>query len=167
MVHQSMPVLSSMEHSALGVWVSQSTYGYYGVLAFHAVGLAMLVGTVYLADLRILGFVRGLAPGGLDRFVKIGIYGFFINALSGVAIFVAEANKAFYSHSFRWKMLLMVLGMISTVILRKTALQKAATWPGGEAPTGVKAHAILSIAVWTATIIVGRMMAYIEEFKAD
>lgn len=159
---QSMSVLDWMEQSALGVWVSQSPYGYYLMLGFHSVGLAMLVGIVYVIDLRILGLVRRIAPASLDRLLTIGMWGLFINALSGVAVFVSEANKAYYSSSFRWKMALVVVGTISAVILRKTALKNTVTWPGGEAPAGVKAHAVISIAIWTATIIVGRMMAYFE-----
>lgn len=158
-------VLDWMEQSPLGSWVATSTAGYYVMLAFHSTGLAMLVGSVFVADLRILGFARGISLPSLDRFVKIGIYGFLINALSGLAVFFSEANKAFYSTSFRWKMLLMALGMISTLVLRKTALRGAAAWADEEPPSHAKAQALLSMTLWTGTIIVGRMMAYLGDSK--
>lgn len=159
----SMTILDWMEQSGLGIWVAQSPAGYYIMLAFHSLGLATLVGTSYVVNFRVLGLTKLVPYTALDRFYKIGIYGFYINLLSGIAIFISEANKAFYSNSFRWKMLLMVLAMICTVTLHRTVLQRTETLKGGEAPAAAKTLAAASFLFWTATIIVGRMMAYLTD----
>lgn len=162
-----MSILDSMEQSALGVWVSASPAGYYIMLAFHAIGLAMLVGSVWVIDLRLLGFVRGISEKAMAGLVKFAWWGLLINALSGVALFFSEANKAFYSWSFRIKISLMVMGVISTVILNKTVLLPVRV--AGVAPAGgsAKAQAYLSMALWASVIVVGRMMSYLTEFSGN
>jgi hypothetical protein len=151
--------LDWMEQSALGVCVSQSDSGYYIMLAFHAMGLAMVVGIVVMLDLWVLGLMRGIkaqAAAGLIRFAWVGLA---INAISGVALFFSEANKAYYSISFRTKITLMLLGVISTLVLNKTVFQPALVLK--PPPHHAKAQAWLSIALWLSVIVVGRLMSYL------
>jgi hypothetical protein len=158
-------MLDSMEQSALGVWTATSPAGYYIMLAFHAMGLAVLVGSVTVIDLRLLGFVRGIDEKAMAGMVKFAWWGLLINAISGLVLFTSEANKAFYSNSFRVKILLMLAGVVSTVILNKTVLQPT-FHKGSEAVSTHNAHAqaYLSLALWTAVIMVGRLMSYWTEF---
>ena len=158
-------MLDSLEQSALGLWVMTSPAGYYIMLGFHATGLAMLVGSVMVIDLRILGFVRGIDEKAMAGLVKFAWLGLAINVLSGISIFIGEANKAFYSNSFRVKILLMVCGVISTAILNKTVLQPT-FHQGGEAvsQSSARMQAKISLALWASVIIVGRLMSYWTEF---
>jgi len=161
-----MSILDSMEQSALGIWVSSSPAGYYIMLAFHAVGLAMLVGSVTVIDIRLLGFVRGINEKAMTGLVKFAWWGLLINAVSGVALFFSEANKAFYSWAFRIKIALMVCGVISTLILNKTVLLPVSSHTT-DIKGSAKAQACLSLVLWAAVIITGRMMAYLTEFTAN
>jgi hypothetical protein len=151
-------VLDWMEQSAVGVCVSQSDSGYYVMLAFHAMGLAMVVGIVVMLDLWVLGLMRGIkaqAAAGLIRFAWVGLA---INALSGFALFFSEANKAYYSVSFRIKITLMLLGVVSTLVLNKTVFQPALV--GGAPSRQARTQAALSICLWLSVIVVGRLMSY-------
>jgi hypothetical protein len=151
--------LDWMEQSAVGVCVAQSGSGYYVMLSLHAMGLAMVVGIVVMLDLWVLGLMRGIkaqAAAGLVRFAWVGLA---INALSGLALFFSEANKAFYSISFRIKIALMLLGVISTLVLNKTVFQPALS-AVAPLPSHAKSQARLSIALWLSVIVVGRLMSY-------
>lgn len=159
-LQQSMTILDWMEQTGLGVWVATSSHGYYVMLAIHSIGLAMLVGAVTVIDLRLLGAVRGISIEALSNFVKFAWWGWVINALSGVAIFLSEANKAFYHNMFRWKMLAMVIGMISTIILDRTILRPAAVNPNVAMSGNAKLQAVASLILWFLVITAGRMMAY-------
>lgn len=154
-------VLDWMELSALGEWVATSSHGYYVMLAFHSVGLAMLVGSMMVVDLRLLGRLQGIELKALERLSKIAWYGFVINALSGVGVFFSEANKMFFNPTFRWKILLVFIGVIALAIMQRTVLWPIAQ-PGARITTNAKVQAAFSLAVWTAVIVVGRMIAYIE-----
>lgn len=158
-------MLDSLEQTALGLWVMTSPAGYYIMLAFHSMGLAMLVGSVLVIDLRLLGFVKGIDEKAMSGLVKFAWWGLAINALSGLAIFIGEANKAFYSNSFRIKILLMVCGVISTVILNKTVLQP--TFNKGEVASNARVQAVISLALWASVIVMGRLMSYWTEFSGN
>ncbi|HEY5754314.1 MAG TPA: DUF6644 family protein [Steroidobacter sp.] len=155
-------VLDWMEQSALGVWVATSPYGYYVMLGFHSVGLAMLVGSMMVVDLRLLGRLQGIDLKVLERLSKFAWYGFVMNALSGVAVFFSEANKMFFSDAFRWKILLVFTGIIALAVMQRTVLRPMAA-SGGAITTNAKVQAAFSLAVWAAVITVGRMIAYLTE----
>lgn len=153
-------VLDWMEQSGLGEWVAISPYGYYLMLAFHSVGLAMLVGAMMVIDLRLLGVAKGIDLSALERLRKFAWWGFAINAVSGVAVFFSEANKMYFNATFRWKILLVFIGIIALAVMSRTVLRPIAV-SGGPITANAKVQAAFSLAVWTAVIIVGRMIAYI------
>lgn len=160
-----MTILDWMEQSGIGVWVSTSPAGYYIMLAFHSVGLAMLVGVVTIIDLRLLG-VFPIPAASLQRLLRFAWWGFWINAVSGVLVFFSEANKMFYDTMFRWKIALVFVGVIAMIVMDKTVLRPLAATQrvaiGREAlDTQAKAQAVFSLLVWAAVIVVGRMIAYI------
>ena len=155
-----------MENSAVGSCVMQTPAGFYIMLGFHAVGLSMIVGAMMVVDLRIFGFARGISAEALPKFVRIGWWGFWINATSGVALFVGEAGKMFYDTTFRWKLFLILLGMINTYVFNRSVLKPAAAGnPALLDGASAKAQAGLSFCLWLAVIITGRMIAYLTEFS--
>jgi hypothetical protein len=156
--------LDWMEQSALGLCVSSSHSGYYLMLGFHSLGLAMLVGALMVVDLRILKVVRGIPAEALPKLVWLGWWGFWINAVSGVAVFFSEANKMFYDNTFRWKLSLIAIGVVSTLVLSRTVLVPAAA-RGAALLDGSSARiqASFSLLLWIAVIIVGRMIAYLAK----
>ena len=154
-------ILDWMELSGLGQWVATSTHGYYVMLAFHSVGLAMLVGSMMVIDLRLLGRLQGIQLNALERLSKIAWYGFVVNAVSGVAVFFSEANRMFVNPTFRWKIFLVFVGVIALAVMQRTVLRPIVA-PGAPITTNAKLQAAFSLAVWTAVIVVGRMIAYIE-----
>lgn len=155
-----------MEQSAVGSCVMQTPAGFYIMLGFHSIGLAMIVGVMMVVSLRLLGIARGISAAALPKFVTIGWWGFWINAASGVALFIGEANKMFNDTTFRWKIFLICVGMTSTYIMNRTLLRPAAAGAVGKLDTGnAKAQAIFSLLIWIAVIITGRMIAYLSEFS--
>jgi hypothetical protein len=162
----ALSTLDWMEQSAVGVCVAQSAAGYYIALAFHALGMGIVVGTMLILDWRVLGWVRGIAAEATASLVRFAWFGLIMNALSGVALFFSEANKAYYSLAFRIKILLMLLGVVSTIVMNKTVFQPSLA-NHGILPRGAKAQAWVSMALWLSVIIVGRMMSYLSEFTVS
>ncbi|MGD9843474.1 MAG: DUF6644 family protein [Steroidobacteraceae bacterium] len=154
--------LQWMEGSAVGTCVMQSPAGFYILLGFHAVGLAMVVGVMAVVSMRILGVAKGISAAALPKLVKLSWAGFWINACSGVFLFIGEADKMFHNNTFRWKIFLVAVGMISTYIMNRTILIPAAA--GNTSlinGSSAKFQAIFSILVWLAVITTGRMIAYL------
>ena len=108
-----MEFVSWVEESALGIYMLDSIWGYPIVLSAHAVGMAIVVGTVLMIDLRLVGFV-GRAP--LDSFKNIFFVtwiGVALNLLSGIALFASDPEKFTFHYVFWIKIGLMLAGVAS------------------------------------------------------
>lgn len=153
-------ILDWMQASALGEWVATSPSGYYVALGFHAIGLAMLVGTMTVINMRLLGYLQAIQLEALERLSRLAWFGFAINALSGLALFFSEANKMFFATVFWLKISLVITGVIALAVMNRTVFRKIAV-SGAPITTNAKLQAVFSLAVWTAVIIAGRMIAYL------
>jgi hypothetical protein len=80
-----MELLASIENSGFATWVREapSVLAYPTVLALHTFGMAFLVGTNAAIDLRILGVAPGLPLAPMERFFRVMLLGFWVNAVSG------------------------------------------------------------------------------------
>jgi hypothetical protein len=156
-----MRFLEWLGQSSLGVWVSESGYGYYLLLAGHAIGMAIVVGTAFMLCARVLGFRKSVPIDIFDRLFQLAWIGFALNALTGVGLFAANGKNLVQNAPFLWKLTFIALGGIALWFLARTLEtdqpQLAAT---GEASGRAKVIATLTLACWTAAIIAGRIIAY-------
>jgi hypothetical protein len=156
-----MEWLMWLEGTALGTWVreSSSLWAYPGVITFHAVGLAVMVGLSSMIDLRLLGFAPGLPLAGmraLNRWIWIG---FSVNAVSGVGLLVASATTMLINPLFYTKMGLIALAMTNVILINRAAFPPGI--PLNVVPRRARTLAITSLALWAATITTGRLTAYL------
>lgn len=133
---------------------------------FHFVGMALLIGTVGLVDLRVLGFGKGIPIGTLERLVPLGVAGFAMNAVTGF-IFVAgnpDGGPLVYldNLSFQLKMLLVVIAGINLLVYQMTGIARAAdaTPPYEDAAGSAKLVAGISLVAWFGVICFGRLIMY-------
>ena len=151
--------LMMLENLDLSQWVLASVWGYPILLTFHSLGLGLLVGLLLIIDLRVLGFAKPLPLSELRRLMPWVWVGFTFNALSGVVLFMADARKDFYSNSFRWKMLSIVIGVLVAVYLNNKVLREDTT----ETPALARVLAAASLVSWTGAIVAGRLIAYLSQ----
>jgi hypothetical protein len=154
-------ILSTIEYSAFCTWVreSNSLWAYPGIVFMHTIGTAIVVGLSAVVDLRLLGVARQLPLAPLERYFPIIWAGFGVSAMSGAILFAADATSKIASPLFGVKMLAIVLGVLTMVLIRRTAFRD----PAGESfvPEQAKWLAAASLVVWFAAIAAGRLMAYI------
>ena len=79
------PLFRWVEQSPLSIWLveSPSMFAFPGVLVFHAVGMAFLVGGNVALDLRMLGFAGRIPVSSMERFFPVMWFGFWVNLISG------------------------------------------------------------------------------------
>ena len=89
-----MELLGSIEATEFASWLreSPSIWGYPTVLTLHTVGLALLVGPSWALDLRLLGCAPAIPLRSLERAFPVMWPGFWINGLSGLLPFAADAT---------------------------------------------------------------------------
>ena len=82
------------------------------MMDLHFVGLALLIGTVGILDLRMLGFAKQIPIAPLHRLVPWAMAGFAINLVTGVLAFTGMDQYYTYDWAFWLKMLaIMLLGL--------------------------------------------------------
>ena len=138
---------------------SSSLWAYPTILFLHTVGLGFLVGLNAAIDLRILGVARRMPLAPIEAFYKIMWAAFWVNALSGTALLVADATTKLMNPVFYIKMGFVALAVINMAVLRRRVFRRAATDAAAVAGVG-RALAITSLIFWSGAIAAGRLMAY-------
>jgi hypothetical protein len=144
--------LHSLQESALAHWAQAAAYP--AIITVHSMGLAILVGLLTVINLRVLGFAGELRLASLRRFMPVVWGGFALNAATGMMLFSIDAGKDFHSGLFRVKMLCIALGLLLACLIQQRALRGNAATPSAKIMAGV------SLLIWTAAIVSGRLLAY-------
>jgi hypothetical protein len=132
----------------------------------HFFGMALLIGTVGAADLRILGAFKGVPIRGLERYLPFGIAGFVINVLTGIVFIagnpVGGPIEYLTNLSFQIKMLLVLIAGINVLAFYFGGFARAAdaVTSDGDAPFAAKLVASVSLVAWIGVIFFGRMIMY-------
>lgn len=149
----------SLPHAAFQ-WLAETPLSQYfngshylwfgGFMAVHLIGIALLVGTSLLIDLRLLGLgLRVATPTQVLRTLRPWLLGGLgVVLASGAWLLLADPLKYYANPVFRLKALLLVLA-----ITTQLGLFRASTESLG---SGLKAVAGAGILLWFATIIAGR-----------
>ena len=156
-----LELLEAIESSAYPTFVreSPSLLAYTLVLSLHAMGLAVVVGLSTAIALRLLGVARDIPLAPLGRLFPIMYVGFWVNALSGLALLAANARGMLGNPLFYVKIAFVVGGVLVMRLLRQTVFNDRLAGTG-EAPRSARTLAIASLVCWTFAIIAGRLTAY-------
>jgi hypothetical protein len=157
-----MDFLAWLQSTKLATLVAETLWGYPLLETFHALGMAMLIGSLGLINLRVLGYKPQLPLLGVRDLLPLAWLGFTINALSGVALFTSDAIYFFSSYTFRIKLVLILLGGINAVVLGHNVFREPAAGHAQAAvpSVGVKWIAATSLVFWFGAAIAGRLIAY-------
>jgi len=161
------PFFDLLSNSALADWVrsSPSIFAYTAVLSTHAVGLAIVIGGSSVVALRLLGFARSIPLGALQSLYPYIWFGFTINLISGLMLFIAEAKAQATMPAFQIKMLLVAAGMIIGQQLRSRYFRDVASVSAGVVTPVGRRLAIASLATWGLALIAGRLTGYPDLVK--
>jgi hypothetical protein len=150
------PLFAWLESTAPRAWIveSISLFAFPGILAAHTIGLVFLAGLTAALDLRLLGVAPAIPPIALVRLVPVMWFGLWLNVLTGFALLLAYPTKALTNPVFYLKLSLIAGGLL---ILRATLLRIR---EGPASSGGTKLLAAVSLVVWAAAIVAGRLLAY-------
>lgn len=156
-----MSLLEAIEASGIATWVreSPSLLAYTSVLSAHAMGLAIVAGLSAVVDLRLLGFARGIPLAPLRKTFPVMYVGFWINAVSGLLLFAANATGLITNVMFFIKLAFVAAAVLLLRVLRNTAFSDDALADGGVSPRA-RRLAVASLGCWTFAVIAGRLTSY-------
>lgn len=153
-----MSFLNWLETSALGEWVATSIWGYPIMLVVHSVGLAIVVGILFVLNFSLLGLFKKIHPSQLRSLIRLAWAGFVINLISGFALFAAQASFFITHPAFLIKVAAIFLAIVNAALVQNL-LKKHNT--RDRAVSKGRVLAISSMVLWSTAIIAGRLIAYI------
>ena len=145
-----------LEHTELAESLRASTFLYPLLNAAHIAGVALLVGAIVPLDLRLLGFFRAVDPMGLKTvLLRTSKAGFLLAVTTGFLLYATDASDYGQSTVFQIKLALLLLATLNAAAALRydhaSGMQGIVMW---------KVFAIVSLLLWSATLVSGRLIAY-------
>jgi len=137
--------------------------GFPTLIALHSVGMAVVVGLSLMITLRLHGILTGIRPPQIPRLLTVAVWGFVLNLVTGLAIFVTRGSEYIGSAIFLIKMLLVIA---SAAILFWLRQRLKAERPTAEMSVGDALARGLSLAAtvsWFGAVVAGRLIAYLSD----
>jgi hypothetical protein len=155
-----MNFLESLQGSAFSIWLreSNSIWAFPTVLTLHTFGMMVLVGAAMMVDLRLLGISRQIPLASMRTLFRIMWAAFWLNLVTGVMLFAADAVTKSTSILFFTKLAFVAIGIVTMKRLQTRLYGQ----PGGvPALSGTRGIAVTSLVVWLAAVTAGRLLAYV------
>ena len=146
-----------LEQTAIGNAIRESLWLFPAVEAVHLLGLSVLGGSVLVVDLRLLGLglTRLSAKAVHDNAAPWFLGSLLLMFVTGIPLFLSEAVKCCFNHSFEVKIAALLLGLAFTFGVRNRLLGRDAL-----PPLLAKAMGLLSIAIWFTVAGAGRWIGF-------
>lgn len=152
-----------LETTALAVALKGSVWAYPLVNAGHILGVALLVGSIVSYDLRLLG-AWPTVPISSFRPVSrsTAAVGLALAIVCGALLFITRATDYAASALFSAKMGVVTVGILNALLFQAIVtddvrLSQSTRRPY---PAAVKASAGISLTVWPAALLLGRLIGY-------
>ena len=150
--------------TALSVFIqNNNAWAIPAIQSIHIIGIGVVVGSVFMIDLRILGWA------GMDQSLRQTTNRFgpwltgslWLLLATGILMVVGEPVRELVTVSFWLKMFLVAVGALVAMIFQKSLRRHEQHWEETLVKRGsVKTLAILTFLVWMGIIVLGRLIAY-------
>ena len=145
------------------VAIRESILFYPFVETTHVLSLALFLGMIAMLDLRLVGATLRTAPVSqvAGRLLPWAFAGFALMVVSGLLLFYSGPLRAYANIFFRIKMVAIALAGLNALVFHKTIYRRVAVWDADPTPPPrVRMAGALSLLLWSAVVICGRMQAY-------
>ncbi len=158
-----LPFCKWLATTPWSIALHESLYAYLIVLTVHVVTLCLFIGTAVIVDLRLLGVTMPRMPVSevLAGLLPWTAAGFLVMITSGSLLFYANPTARYQNLFFRAKMVALVLAGVNVWMFYNTVYRTMAEWDRDPVPPRrARVAAGLSLVLWAAIIMGGRLIAY-------
>jgi hypothetical protein len=136
-------------------WVTASAWAYPALEAAHIAGVALLLGSLVVFELRVWGQAPAIGAEPLARLaLPVTLAGFALAAATGLTMFAAQATELIGNRAFLVKMaLLAALGANAALFHGRGSLARL--------DAVARAQTLVSTVLWLLVIAAGRWIAYV------
>jgi hypothetical protein len=136
--------------------LQESGWLYAGVNTLHVLGIALLVGSIVLLDLRLIGLWRRLPVAMLGPpAVAVAATGLGIALVSGAALFIVQATEYVANPFLYIKFGAILVGLVNVAVLRL-----AGDWTDERFGRRRRWAGLVSLLAWLVALSAGRLIAY-------
>jgi hypothetical protein len=141
--------------------IMHTRWGWPAAESIHFIGLSLLVGTIWLFDLRLLGVAKRIPIAALHKLVPWGLAGYGINVATGAMFLMTDPDQYIYNPAFQFKLLFMGLAGFNALAFYLTTYRSAtADGAPADAPRSAKFIAAASLCLWVSVIVCGRLLTF-------
>ena len=129
----------------------------------HILALSFSVGLIVMLDLRLLRLAFKNEPVSkvMHQMMPWALPGFAVMFITGIVLFITQAEKAYANTFFRYKILFLALAGLNALVYQFKFYPHMKDWDTAPSvPAGARFTAALSLGLWIAIIALGRTMAY-------
>ena len=157
-------LLQTLQDTALATLIRESDSGFPALESLHVIGIALVLGSIVVVDLRLLG-IAAHRPGAL-RLIKEMLpftwVAFVTCVVTGVLMFMANATTYADNPMFLGKMGLLALAGLNMAIFHLGAFRRIHEWDTSlPPPTQARIAGFSSLALWIGVIVLGRWIAFV------
>lgn len=154
----SLTPLQALDHWAPIVWLKTNVYAYPTLEVMHIVAIALVFGTIWIVDLRLLVRLQALDQLDVQALAKAllpwTLVGFTLAVATGLTMFVSRIGDLINNTAFIIKICLLFAAGTNAAILHARGRLDAENLL-------TRMQAALSIAIWLMVITCGRWIAYL------
>jgi hypothetical protein len=155
-------IVTTLKATSLSHFMVTSEWAWPLCETLHFIGLALLIGTVGLLDLRLLGRMRHMSFSAVHSLIPWGIAGFVINLVTGVLFFVGAPDQYLANVAWWYKLGFLAIAGINVLYFETTQAKRAlAIRSGDDTPRAFKVIGAVSIVSWFMVLYWGRMLPFI------
>ena len=153
-----------LDQTALGTAIRQSLWLFPAIETVHLLGMAALIATTTVLDLRLMVLAARQQPISklASRLIPVAWLGFALQLITGTLLFSSEAVKIYGNPAFRLKMLLLLLAGGQAFLFQTFVSGKLPAWDErASMPVTGKLIGLSSILLWAGIVTAGRFIGFV------
>ena len=153
-------IFHTIEQTSASIWLREtdSLFGFWFFLSWHAIGMVLLVGASTVVGLRVLGVARDLPLAPLTSLYRYMWIGFWIQIVSGTVLLYAYPTKILTNLDFYLKLIFIAIAVYLMQRLKSRVLNDPRM--SETVMSSGRAIAVAVLICWVGAISAGRVLAY-------
>lgn len=156
-------ILQWLEATSFSTNLRESVYAWAVVNGTHVIGLALFLGLMLFVDLRLLSVrLTSVPTAEVWRRLSPWVFaGFALMAVTGALLFVSDPVRFWGNIFFRIKVVALALAGLNALAFHYGIGQRLGEWgTAGATPAAARVAGGVSLALWVAIVVCGRLIAY-------
>ena len=159
-------VLTSIQSSAVAEWMRDTNPAMQVVESTHVLAAVLVLGTVLIADLRLLGITdsqRAFTRIGRET-LPLTWAAFAVAVVTGSLMFTTSAQTYFGNAAFQLKALALLAAGLNMLLFQVLTARGIAAWDSGKPPRAARMAGVVSLLLWAAVVLLGRWIGFTKGY---